>query len=134
MSSSKVRRNKIVKPIVKYLNSTKIQNKSLVSWIRVIHFGSPIMTIWSLLYMSKRSSIIIIILNFIPLFLYIYLGGCFLSKIEKDLIGDDTNITDLFLELAGYKATSRNRKHSTIVIGSIYAFLVFIIFFYRFYS
>tara|TARA_B110000208_G_C11788192_1_gene436404 strand:+ start:2165 stop:2572 length:408 start_codon:yes stop_codon:yes gene_type:complete len=133
MTSFKKRRNKLVKPLVKYLDSTKIQNKSLVAWIRVIHFGSPIMTICSLTYVNKMSSIIILILNFITLSLYLFLGGCFLSKIEKVLSdGDDTNITDIFLEIFDYKITNKNRKHATVIIGIIYFSIIMLIYLFRF--
>ena len=66
--------------------------------------------------------------------MFIFLEGCFLSRIEMELLNDDFFITDPFLEILRIEINNKNRLQLTYIVGAgfliFYLLLLYIRYFY----
>lgn len=91
--------------------------------IRSAHFFSPLVLIYSVIFHPKYIAYISIILSIMACGLFVFFGGCFLSKLEQRLCNDDLIITDPFIEILGDEVNTKNRITYTIFIMTTFAII-----------
>ena len=138
-SEFKDRKNAFVSRLEKYCRTLPISDKNLGTWIRAIHFNQPIYMLFFIIFGPKWLADIGLLAVFITLILFIYLRGCWLSHLEKRICDDDINIVDAWLEFSGIiidyndrALLNQQRYKATFIIGSIWLFLIFFCYYYRF--
>ena len=119
---------------IKLLKKSNIENKTLGFLIKAIHFNIPAFVMLFMVYGSKVLDILIIIYLLIVLFLFYLFNGCFLTKIEKKIDGEDLTIIDPLLEFFNINKTHENRFKISIYIFFSYFSVIIFIFYLRFYS
>ena len=117
----------------------KVSDKNLGVWIRAYHFNLPLYIYFAILLCNKYIATISLIYALIIIILFIYLGGCWLSMLEKRLCHDDVNIVDFWIEWSGTKIAyhdiqllRKQRLKATIIIGSSWLFLTLLTYYLRF--
>jgi hypothetical protein len=110
-----------------------LSNKSAGFIIRAAHFFSPLGLIYSVIFHHRYIAYISIVASFLACSLFVLFGGCFLSKLEQRLCGDDLIITDPFIELLGDEVNTKNRITYTIFIMSIFVCIYVCALFMRFF-
>ena len=119
---------------VKILKKINIEDKSLGFAIKAIHFNIPTYLVLFMVYGSKNLNIFIIFYSLSVLGLFYLFDGCFLTKIEKEIDGDDLTIIDPLLEICNIDKTGENRFKSSIYLFFTYFSIILCIFYLRFYS
>ena len=116
-----------------------VSEKNLGVWIRAYHFNLPLYIYFSILLCNKYIASISLVCAFIIIILFIYLGGCWLSMLEKRICHDDVNIVDFWIEWSGTKIAYGNDKllrkqrfKATMMIGSSWLFLTLLTYYLRF--
>ena len=121
-----------VKKLIKQCDKSKISNKTLGILIRGFHISAPINILLSLLYMPKRLFIFTIIYLLVALSFFIYFKGCFLTRLERNLCGDDFTFIDPLMELYDLELNNKNRFKASIMLAFGYLCLCFFIYYIRF--
>jgi len=135
-----IKNNFIINILLNICNKIPISNNILGQWIKSIHFMSPFAILFIILYgpilLYKLCFLFIIISTII----FIYMEGCFLSKLENKICNNNINIIDIIIEIFQGKIDynnnnkiSNDRYRYTFIIGIVFFILVFICSFYRFY-
>jgi hypothetical protein len=119
---------------VKLFKKINIEDKSLGFAIKAIHFNIPAFLMLFMVYGSKTLNIIIIAYLLIVLLLFFLFDGCFLTKIEKKIDGEDLTIIDPLLEFFKIDKTHENRFKNSIIIFFTYFTVILFIFYTRFFS
>ena len=118
------RRNTLKKFLMTFIDKIPLSRNVKRNWLRAVHYALPV----TLLFFATCGSIYffylatIIIISIIILF--IFLRGCILSSLEKELFQDDNNVIDIILELLGLEKNTYNRMTATY-----FCFVIYIIFF-----
>ena len=118
---------------LKLLKKTNIEDKSLGFAIKAIHFNIPAFLMIFMVYGSKTLNILIIIYLLIILALFYLFDGCFLTKIEVEIDGEDLTIIDPLLEFSNIDKTHENRFKISIYIFFTYFSIILFVFYLRFY-
>jgi len=136
MNIYKVRRKIILQYIKRFSIYSNIKEDIIGEWIRVFHFTCPFIGLLLVIYYNKLICLLYLFYLFICIGLFIYLKGCFLSLIEKNLCKNDINIVDIFLCLL-YKDIEENKNKNrfkiTLIIGIFYILFVILVIYYRFF-
>lgn len=119
---------------VKLLKKINIEDKSLGFVIKAIHFNIPAFLMLFMIYGSKTLNILIITYLLSILALFYLFDGCFLTKIEKKIDGDDLTIIDPLLEFCGIDKTHEKRFKISIYIFFTYFSIILFVFYLRFYA
>ncbi len=119
---------------VKLLKKLNIEDKSLGFAIKAIHFNIPAFLMLFMVYGSKTLNIFIILYLLSILGLFYLFDGCFLTKIEKEIDGEDLTIIDPLLEFCNIDKTHENRFRISIYIFFTYFSIILFVFYLRFYS
>lgn len=134
MFISKENKKKFYNWAVKLFKKINIEDKSLGFAIKAIHFNIPAFLMLFMVYGSKTLNIIIITYLLIVLLLFFLFDGCFLTKIEKKIDGEDLTIIDPLLEFFKIDKTHENRYKNSIIIFFTYFTVILFIFYTRFFS
>lgn len=134
MLISKENKKKFYNWAVKLLKKLNIEDKSLGFVIKAIHFNIPAFLMLFMVYGSKILNILIIIYLLSILSLFYLFDGCFLTKIEKEIDGEDLTIIDPLLEFCNINKTHENRFKISIYIFFTYFAVILFVFYFRFYS
>jgi len=119
---------------VKLLKKLNIEDKSLGFVIKAFHFNIPAFLMLFMVYGSKTLNILIIFYLLSILALFYLFDGCFLTKIEKKIDGEDLTIIDPFLEFCNIDKTHEKRFQISIYIFFTYFSIILFVFYLRFYS
>ena len=119
---------------VNLLKRLNIEDKSLGFVIKAIHFNIPAFLMLFMVYGSKTLNILIIFYLLSILALFYLFDGCFLTKIEKEIDGEDLTIIDPLLEFCNIEKTHENRFRISIYIFFTYFSFILFVFYLRFYS
>jgi hypothetical protein len=122
----------ILDDIIKKIDQSKISNKCVGVWIRAMHFNAPIYLLLMILFGNFNISLMAIILLMLNALLYIILGGCWITKLEKELCGDSVDGVDLLLDIINIKNTENNKDVGTVIVGTIVITFAFFIFFMKY--
>ena len=118
---------------VKLLKKTNIEDKTLGFAIKAIHFNIPAFLMLFMVYGSKTLNIFIILYLLLILALFYLFDGCFLTKIEVEIDGEDLTIIDPLLEFSNIDKTHENRFKISIYIFFTYFSIILFVFYLRFY-
>ena len=110
----------------------KVSKINIGTWIRSIHFTSPIIIMLIVSLGEKYLVTLTILYCFIASILYFALQECFLSKFEQFYLKDDVYGVDLALELCTYKITKHTRFVGTIIVAFLFYIILFFIVYTRF--
>lgn len=134
MLFSKENKKKFYNWSVKLLKKLNIEDKSLGFAIKAVHFNIPAFLMLFMVYGSKTLNILIILYLLSVLTLFYLFDGCFLTKIEKEIDGEDLTIIDPFLEFCNIDKTHEKRFEISIYIFFTYFSIILFVFYLRFYS
>ena len=112
----------------------RISRSSLGTWIRSIHFMSPVLLLLVVSLAKYEIAKYSIIYCLFTSFLFLYLQECYLSKIEQFMLNDDVYAVDLSMEVFNIKINKRNRFITTIISASLVYIIIFAIFYKRFFT
>lgn len=136
------RKTKFIDKLEKLVKKLPISEKNLGAWIRAFHFNLPIYMLLLIFFGPKYMALVGLTGVIICLFIFIYLQCCWLSLLEKRICSDDVNIVDAWIEAITFKRidyNSTNKKDlckirfkATMIIGSIYIFISFFVYYNRF--
>ena len=118
--------------ILKKCNESPIDNKVIGNYIRSWHLAAPGNMILLFLFVPKYIFLAMLTMLLLAFICFISWKGCILTKVEKELIGDDITFIDPCLQLLGADLTNDNRIHSSIICAIMYLSLVGIIYILRF--
>lgn len=112
----------------------RISRNSIGTWIRSIHFMSPVLLLLVVTLAKYKIAKYCLIYCVVTSFMFLYLQECYLSKIEQFMLNDDVYAVDLSLEVFNIKITKQNRFIATVISASLVYIIVFAIFYKRFYT
>jgi len=112
----------------------RISRNSIGTWIRSIHFMSPVLLLLVVSLAKYKITKYCLIYCLITSFMFLYFQECYLSKIEQFMLNDDVYAVDLSLEVFNVKITKQSRFIATIIFGSLIYIIVFAIFYKRFFT
>ena len=112
----------------------RISRNSIGTWIRSIHFMSPVLLLLVVSFAKYKIAKYCLIYCVVTSFMFLYLQECYLSKIEQFMLNDDVYAVDLSLEVFNIKITKQNRFIATVISASLVYIIVFAIFYKRFYT
>ena len=130
---SKENKKKFYNWSVNLLKQFNLEDKTLGFAIKAAHYNIPAFLLLFMVYGSKILNILIITYLLIILFLFYLFDGCFLTKIEKEIDGEDLTIIDPLLEFCGISKSRENRFNISIYIFFCYFSVILFIFYFRFY-
>ena len=119
--------------IRKIIDKTDPKHTKLLGvWIRSLHFMLPgvcmICAVAGPKWLVKATiDIFAMIVG-----LYLYLGGCILTWLEKKLCREDVNIADCLLVVLGHETCNNNRNVITLFFFPFYFMFVVLLYCYRF--
>lgn len=102
------------------MNLNNISEKSLGTWIRSIHFSSPLII---LIIVSLGKPLLVHLTVFFTLLitlLYLLCNDCFLSIYEQRLLNDDIYGIDATLEVFNIPVNEQNRYKGTLLVAIAY--------------
>lgn len=102
------------------MNFNNISDKSLGTWIRSIHFSSPLII---LIIVSLGKPLLVFLTVFFTLIitlLYILWDDCFMSIYEQRLLDDDIYGIDATLEIFNIPVNDKNRHKGTLLVAIAY--------------
>ena len=135
ISIKKKLKYKIIQFLFNVCDSNKISNKTIGSWIKAIHYVSPLNAIISILYLPYWISTCTLLFVTIAGICGIYFNNCFLTSLERRLTGNhDDNITHIILELFDLEKNNKNEKILTCIVFFIYLPFVYVLYIYRYYK
>ena len=111
-------RNRLVDYLEAMVQASGLSNSSAGFLIRSLHFFSPLLLLYSVIFHHRYIAYFDIFASFMAVGLFILFGGCFISKLEQRLCGDDLIITDPFIELCGDEINGETRMYYTMFIMS----------------
>ena len=105
------------KPVTNYLveqaDKFPVNNKVWGNYLRAFHLAAPVNMMLLALYIPKNLFIILYILLCGAFFCFVMWDGCFITRVEKILIGDNITFIDPCLEIINMPLTSKNRMNGT---------------------
>ena len=101
-------------------------------WLRSLHYILPLLQILLITFGNKFMFFIGVSLTTFITSLFFILNGCILSSIERKLFNDDSNITDICLELLKLDKTVINQIRITQISMLLIALYIYFIYNYRF--
>ena len=113
-------------------NKLPVDNKVIGNYIRSWHLAAPGNMLLLFLFVPKYIFLAMVTLLLLAFTCFILWKGCILTKIEKELIGDDITFIDPCLQLVGAELTNENRIHSSIIAAFMYLSSIGIIYILRF--
>lgn len=113
-------KNRLVAFLEELVAASGLSNRSAGFLIRATHFFSPLVLIYSVMFHPKYIAYLSILGSAAAVGFFVLFGGCFLSKLEQRLCGDDLIITDPFIELCGDEVNAENRMYYTIFIMCVF--------------
>lgn len=123
----KVLRDVLIKDTLYKLRATQIPDNVLGFLLKSIHFHTP----WYFLLLYILLPLQLAVMALIPLTVafcgFFLLGGCFLTKVEKELWDYNLNIIDPFIYMCGDDVTRENRYTYTLFVAVLYFTVVFMI-------
>tara|TARA_B100001094_G_scaffold330007_1_gene394136 strand:+ start:946 stop:1368 length:423 start_codon:yes stop_codon:yes gene_type:complete len=138
MSKDIKNKNHIIRDnLINYLynccDKSKISNRTLGTWIKSIHYTSPLVALATVICCNNILSTMSIIFVTIVTILAIYFKGCFLSILEYKLTDNKyDNITNIILEIINWEINQNNQIKITYIFYSFYIPIICCIYFYRF--
>ena len=119
--------------IRKIIDKTDPKHTKLLGvWTRSLHFMMPCVSLVCALAGPKWLVKVTIALFAMVVGLYLYLGGCILTWLEKKLCREDVNIADWLLVVLGHETCSNNRNVITLFFFPFYFMFVVFLYCYRF--
>ena len=109
-----------------------VQPRTLGMLLRSFHSVTPFIWVCTALFGSItfcRMTIVFMSASLISFFKY---RGCWLTRLERRLCGDDFTIVDPIIETRGLQVNNRTRYEVSTPIGVAYLMVLLIIYFYRF--
>ena len=101
-------------------------------WIRALHFILPCACM-VFVAVGPRWLANLTVLSFVLIIgMYLHLGGCILTWLEKKLCKEDVNIADWLLVVLGYETDNNNRHVITLFFFPFYFALIMLVYYYRF--
>lgn len=122
----------IMNLIHKFSGKTNISINSLSHLLRSFHLSTPFFMLLLVFYSNIYISSFVLLFMIKIIICFVYLKGCYLSMIEKELFNDDFMITDPVLEIMKMEKNKKNRYGITFIIGGIYTVVLFTIYYLRF--
>ena len=126
--------SKLLKYIEKFSKITGLSNKSIGTFIRTFHLTSPFFIIFVTIHAPDLYVLFFGLFYLGVILMFIFLKGCFLSRIEMELLNDDFFVTDPFLEILRIEINNKNRLQLTYIVGAVflifYLLLLYIRYFY----
>jgi len=126
-------RDKVIKFLYNYINTSNISNKSYGHIIRSLHYSMPFILLIFISLAAYRTCIICFFLLFTTAILFYLLDGCFLTMLELKLLKDNFTIIDPFIEYFNLKLTNNSRLIMTLYIMSLYWYIFLLIIYIRFF-
>lgn len=123
----------IINFIVQEANKCSISNKVLGNYLRAFHLSAPFNMILLSFFLPKNLFIIMYLMLCCALFCFILWDGCFITRVEKILVGDDITFIDPCLELIKIPLTNANRMNASILAAFFYMINMTLIFIFRFF-
>ena len=124
------------KPVTNYLveqaDKFPVNNKVLGNYLRAFHLAAPVNMMLLALYIPKNLFIILYILLCGAFFCFVMWDGCFITRVEKILIGDNITFIDPCLEIISMPLTSKNRMNASVLAAFSYMITLSFIFIFRF--
>ena len=131
-SAKKQRLDLSIDKLIILLRKTGLSDASLGNMLRALHMSLPRDFFIIFLFAPKIICNITIAILVSIYILFIAYGGCFLSALEKKLLGDDFMVSDPALEMFKMRITSTNRKRISLHFYFMYMSVIFIVYYYRF--
>lgn len=125
-------RNFIIKKSIEFVEKQKFDKKTLGLFIRAYHVSLPQNTMLMIMLGPQWAAQTTILFLMISMLNLIFLGGCFLSAIEKKLDNIDVTIMDPVLDYYNMEKNHKNRMKISYVVGPLFIAIAFSIYFYRF--
>ena len=90
----------------------------LYYFVVTLHMILLLFTLFGWLFNDKRICILLLCLQVVTIFLFVYFNGCILTMVEKKICKDKTRPTliDPLLSLMGYKVNGVNRRRVSLFL------------------
>ena len=125
-------RNILKKILLKYIDDIPLSLNVKRNWLRALHYVLPFMLIFFVTLGNKFHFYLGIAISVVIIVLFKLLNGCVISSLENKLFRDNSNITDVVLELLILKKTRHNQIRITQYIFALWITYVIFIYNYRF--
>lgn len=125
-------RNILKKILLKYIDDIPLSLNVKRNWLRALHYVLPFMLIFFVTLGNKFHFYLGIAISVVIIVLFKLLNGCVISSLENKLFRDNSNITDVVLELLILKKTRHNQIRITQYIFALWIIYVIFIYNYRF--
>lgn len=124
------------KPVTDYLveqaDKFPVNNKILGNYLRAFHLAAPVNMMLLALFIPKNLFIILYILLCCAFFCFVIWDGCFITRVEKILIGDNITFIDPCLEIINIPLTTKNRMNASVLTAFLYMITLSLIYIFRF--
>ena len=131
MTNKKILKLHLENKILKQIKNWNMPNHLSGFILRSIHFHSPIYCYLLLLLLPRYYGFYAIIPLILAGILYLYLGGCILTRVEHKLLNDEMTIIDPLISLCNDRFTHTNRYYYTLYLALIYFTIVFFTMIYK---
>jgi len=132
MFNRRLVRNTITKSLLGYIDKIPLSLNVKRNWLRTMHYVLPPLQIFLVTFGTKLQFYLGITISVVIMGLFILLNGCIISSLENILFDDNSNITDIVLELLKINKNRHNQIRITQVSFMAWVIYAIFIYYYRF--